>query len=111
MKTVKDIEREIHPQILSRIKELIKTSLDKGATYLYANSGYSKTEAWEAVALLDSNNPITNAISAIHAIALKKGFAAEEIESIELKNKLELATLWHYKILNDSSWHPIILST
>jgi hypothetical protein len=40
---------------------------------------------------------ITNALQAIHAISLKKGFAAEEIMSIR-----EMDGLWLYKLSLDN---------
>jgi hypothetical protein len=107
MKTIKDLENEIPSNILSHAKELIKTSLDKSATYLYVNSSYSKTEAWEAATLLFSYKPITHALQAIHAIALKKGFPAEDIIGIQYNAVDEN---WHYQLKNMLDWITINLS-
>lgn len=51
----------------------------------------------------------TNALSAIHAIALKKGFPAEEIEAVQLaKDGTENA--WGYRLNGCDEWHYINLS-
>lgn len=50
---------------------------------------------------------ITNALSAIHAIALKKGFPAEEIMGIQYNAVDEN---WHYQLKEDESWTTINLS-
>jgi hypothetical protein len=54
----------------------------------------------------------TNALSAIHAIALKEGFAAEEIESVSRNLDIEANSKgeWIYRLISDTLWHSVNLS-
>lgn len=54
--------------------------------------------------------PPTHALSALHAIALKEGFAVEEIESVERWRESGDDADWKYRILGDSEWQIINLS-
>jgi len=55
------------------------------------------------------SKPITNALQAIHAIAFKKGFPAEEIESIEWLEEGD-GNQWRYRIKATGKWFNINLS-
>ncbi len=50
----------------------------------------------------------TNALSAIHAISLKKGFPVEEIMSIQADE--DIPDMWYYTLKGNSKVHNISLS-
>jgi len=51
----------------------------------------------------------TNAISALHAIALKEGFPVEEIEGVMRQFDAEKGDVWSYRLIGDDKWYIINL--
>lgn len=85
------------PSSLNQSTDSLQSAVDEGFNWEKTEQG---NEYWENLSgvinegkLFPLFKPITNALSAIHAIALKRGFAAEEIMSIRL-----LHGLWGYTL-------------
>lgn len=53
----------------------------------------------------------TNALSALHAIALKEGFLVEEIESVMRPLGIATDDTWKYRLVGNDAWHLINLKT
>ncbi len=72
-------------------------------------SEYSSTVyVGEAVSVSEPPCAPINALSAIHAIALKKGFPVEEIMSIQADE--DIPDMWYYTLKGNSKTHNISLS-
>jgi hypothetical protein len=89
----------------SDIGEAIAAAFDWSKTEQGHDYWKSLSTNWSYLTL-----PPTNALSALHAIALKKGFAVEDIDGIERWREHAEVETWRYRLLATDEWHVITLS-